>query len=161
MVSETIVSKRSLDRLALLAAGLGSGLLSLLITAILTAAYLGSPWFMVRVAASLVFGPEVIPLSDHAGIQVIVMGILVYLGLSLVYATLIVLVIHRWGLVVGFVGGGLLGLAIYFISLYALTMAFPWIYPLRSWILMAGYVAHGALTGTIYELLDEDETDVF
>ena len=160
MVSETIAAKPRLDWLAWLASGVGSGLLSLLITVLLSNAYLGSPWFLVRVAASLVLGPDVIPTSEAAGAEVIGTGILVHMGLSILYASLIALVIHRWGLLVGFFGGGLIGLALYFINLYALTLAVPWIFSLRSWIIMVGYVAYGALAGTIYELLDEDDQDV-
>ncbi|MFN8449032.1 MAG: hypothetical protein U0521_10670 [Anaerolineae bacterium] len=46
----------------------------------------------------------------------IVVGVIVHYVLSFVFTLIITIVIHRWGLVVGIVGGALLGLALYGIN---------------------------------------------
>jgi hypothetical protein len=86
---------------------------------------------------------------------ILLVGLVLHFILTFAYAFLIVLVIHRWGLAVGLVGGALLGLALYVIDIYALSYFFPWIYPLRSWLLMLTHMMLGGLVGVAYELLDQ------
>ena len=83
-------------------------------------------------------------------------GVLMHMSLSLVYALLLAFIIHRWGLVVGIVGGALFGLAIYIINYYTFTYLFPWFFPLRSWLVLATHIFFGATAGGIYEALERD-----
>jgi hypothetical protein len=87
---------------------------------------------------------------------VVAVGALVHMALSLVYALVLAFIIHRWGLIVGIVGGALFGLAIYIINYYTFTYLFPWFFPLRSWLVLATHVFFGATAGGIYEALERD-----
>ena len=87
---------------------------------------------------------------------VVAVGVLVHMVLSLFYALLLAFIIHRWGLVVGIVGGALFGLAVYIINYYTFTYLFPWFFPLRSWLVLATHVFFGAVAGGIYEALERD-----
>ena len=71
--------------------------------------------------------------------------------------TQIDLAIYRWGLIIGFFGGGLLGLALYVINFYSLSYFFPWFYAYRSWVMVVSHIVFGALAGGLYELLEVEE----
>jgi hypothetical protein len=66
------------------------------------------------------------------------------------------LIIHRWGIIVGFLGGALFGLALFGINLFALAELFDWFYPLRSLSFLLLHVFFGALAGGLYELWERD-----
>jgi hypothetical protein len=144
-----------LDGRAFLIAAVVGGVTALLAALVISAAVLGEPSLLLRMTASLVLGPDVIPVTAGSSAGVLIIGLLIHLGLTFVYAFLVVLVIHRWGLVVGLVGGALVGLALYAINVYALSYFFPWIYPLRSWMLLLTHMILGAFVGVVYELLDK------
>ena len=143
-----------LDWRAYIVAALVAGLTALIAGLVLCGAVLGEPAFILRVTASLVLGPEVIPVTDGSTPIILLTGSVLHLALAFVYALVIVLVIHRWGMVVGFVGGALIGAALYVIDIYAMSFFFPWIFPLRNWLLLLTHVILGGLVGVVYELLD-------
>jgi len=101
-------------------------------------------------------GPNSLAPVDAPQIGVVAVGVLVHMTLSLFYSLLLAFIIHRWGLVVGIVGGALFGVAIYVINYYTFTYLFPWFFPLRSWLVLATHVTFGALAGGIYEALERD-----
>jgi uncharacterized membrane protein YagU involved in acid resistance len=84
----------------------------------------------------------------------LIVGIIVHYVLSLLFALLIAIVIHRWGLWVGIIGGAIMGLAIYAIDFYTMTAFFPWFFAINNVILLVGHVVYGAVTGGIYETFD-------
>ena len=69
---------------------------------------------------------------------------------------LLAFIIHRWGLIVGIVGGALYGLSLYLINYLTFSAFFPWFYPLQSWMMVVGHVFFGALAGGLYEALERD-----
>ncbi len=73
-----------------------------------------------------------------------------------VYAVILAFIIHRWGLIVGIVGGALYGAALYFINLYTLTLLVPWLFAVNSMPLLISHVVFGAVAGGVYELFDVD-----
>mgnify|MGYP006294664701 CR=1 FL=1 len=135
-------------------AALGGGLFTLLTGFLISAITLGEPGINLRVAASLFLGPEVIPATADSPLQVYLLGVLVHFLIAALYALLVVLVIHRWGLIVGLIGGALIGLAVYTITIYALSYFIPWIFPLRSWMATLNSLFLGGAIGVIYELFD-------
>jgi len=149
--------RQVLDWGAALWAGIISGALVFMLNIILSWIFLGSPWVLVRLTASILLGADVLPPPAGFDLAIFLAALLVQMALSLFYGCLVVFVIFRWGLLVGFLGGAALGLAIYAINFFAISYFFPWFFPMRSWILLLSHALFGALAGGIYELLEEEE----
>ena len=112
---------------------------------------------LLRYFAALVLGSKVL---TQTGSDMLIVGIVVHYVLSLVFALLIAIVVHRWGLLVGIIGGAVLGLAIYSINLYTLTVVFPWFFAINSTLVLISHVIFGAVAGGIYELFDHYDLPV-
>lgn len=146
-----------MDWRAAVIAGLLAGVLTLLLWMILlTVTTGGSIWTPFHHIAAILLGEGVLTPSQDIDFRVVLTGTLIHLTLSVVYAIILAFIIHRWGLVVGIIGGALFGLAIYIINYYSFTYLFPWFYPLRSWIALVGHIFFGAAAGGIYEALERD-----
>lgn len=147
--------KPTIDLRAFWIAAFTGGIAALLASVLLSQIILSEPGFLLRLSASIVMGPEVVPVTEGNPAAIWIVGILVHFILSAAFALLVVLVVHRWGLIVGLLGGVLVGLAIYAINVYSISYFFPWIYPLRSWMLLAVHLVLGGFVGVVYELLDQ------
>lgn len=133
-------------------AGLAGGTVFLLLVVLLALPWLGvEGGLILSYFAALVLGPGALV---EGGSLVILIGVAVHYALSLIYAIVIAFVVHRWGLLVGILGGAVLGLSLYGINLYTLTILFPWFYAINSVLLLVGHVAYGAVVGGVYELFD-------
>lgn len=146
--------KQVVDWRATLWAGLISGIIFLAINMVLTAMYVGSPWVITRLIASIVMGEGVLPPPATFDPVVFAVSILVNFVLSIIFACVIAIILHRWGLLVGILGGAVFGLALYFINFYTFTLLFPWFFPMRSWIMVLSHIVFGACAGGIYEGLE-------
>lgn len=146
-----------MDWRAALTAALIGGTVFFLLNLILSQAVLGSPWVYVQLIASPVFGEEILAPPASFQLNIFLAALLVHFSLAILYTIVIDFTIYRWGLLVGFIGGGLLGLAFYAINFFAIAYLFPWFYLYRGWIMIVGHVAFGALAGGIYELLEVEE----
>jgi hypothetical protein len=149
--------KQLVDWSAAVWAGLISGIVFLLANMILTAVYLGSPWVIVRLLSSIILGPGVLPPPATFSVSTFLVSLAVHLPLSIGFACLIAVVLHRWGLFVGIFGGAVFGLALYFINFYTFSFFFPWFFPMRSWMMAVSHLLFGALAGGIYEALEVEE----
>jgi len=109
------------------------------------------PPVILRYFASLLLGSDAVT-DDGAFVQVI--GLVIHFVLSFVFTLLITIVIHRWGILVGIIGGGLLGVAIYGINLYTFTVIFEWFFAIESNVLLLSHILFGATAGGVYELFD-------
>ena len=146
-----------MDWRAALIAGLLAGGLALVLRVLLWVLVTGgSFWAPFYQSAAILLGPESLAPVDAPQLGVVAVGALVHMALSIVYALLLAFIIHRWGLIVGIVGGALFGLAIYIINYYTFTYLIPWFFPLRSWLVLATHVFFGAAAGGIYEALERD-----
>lgn len=146
-----------MDWRAAVIAGLLAGGLTLLLRMILWSTVTGgSPWTPFHHSASILLGQEVFAPTAAPDFGVLAVGTLVHMGLSLVYTIILAFIIHRWGLVVGIVGGALFGLAIYVINYYTLAVFFPWYSLVRSWLVLVFHVFFGATAGGLYEGLERD-----
>lgn len=134
--------------IAALVAGTAFLLVNLVLTQIL---YDINPALSLRYIASLVMG-EAIVMDDDA--VSLIVGVLVHYGLSLVFTLVVTIVVHRWGLLVGLIGGGVLGIAIYFINLYTLTLVFPWFFAMNGTVWLLSHLFFGMAAGGVYELFD-------
>lgn len=144
--------RRNVTWKAIPIAGLAAGTVFLLINMIFNPIVLGiDALFILRYFAALILGADA--LTD-AGELIIVVGILVHYALSLLFAVVIAIIIHRWGLWVGIIGGAILGLSLYAINLYTMTVFFPWFFAINNTILAVSHVLFGAVAGGVYESLD-------
>jgi len=134
---------------AVLLAGFVGGIVFLLMNILFVQSI--SPSLLLRYIASLVMGSDVLVSTDSTAL---IIGIIVHFTLSLVFALIISIVIHRWGLLVGIIGGAILGLSLYGINLYTLTRFFPWFFAINTTILLLSHVIFGAVVGGVYELFD-------
>lgn len=146
--------RRNVTWWAILVAGLAGGTVHLLVNIVLMPLWLGiSPALFLRYVGALVLGPDVLVGS---GAGVVFVGLVVHYILSLIMAAVIALVVHRWGMLVGLVGGAILGLAFYGINYYTLTLFFPWFFAANTpIILFISHLLFGLTAGGVYEWFDQ------
>ena len=109
----------------------------------------------IKLIASMVMGASA--LFNDLNIGSFLIGLFLHLLLSMMATALIALIIHRWGIIVGVIGGGLLGLAIYAINFYFVSdLLFPWMSGLRSTDMAGVHVLFGALAGGFYEIFEDE-----
>ncbi|MGJ3237469.1 MAG: hypothetical protein ACFE0Q_02070 [Anaerolineae bacterium] len=114
--------------------------------------------FILRYFSSIVLGNAVLIDADALELSI---GVLVHYGLSFLFTFIISVVVHRWGLLVGIIGGALLGLAIYGINFYTMTVFYEWMFALQTPLLLVSHVLFGAVAGGVYELLDTYDEPLF
>ena len=137
---------------AVLISGLVAGTLFLLTDVVLAPAILNvNASLTLRYFAALVLGSKVL---TQTGSSILITGIIVHYVLSLLFALVISVVVHRWGLVVGIIGGAILGVAIYGINLYTVTLLFPWFFAINSTVILLCHAIFGAVAGGVYEMFD-------
>ena len=128
------------------------GTVFLLVNVILTPIVLEvEPTLFLRYIAALVMGNDVLT-EDQT--YTLFVGVGVHYILSILFTLVIAVVVHRWGMMVGVVGGAILGLALYGINLYTLTVFFEWFFAINSDVLLLSHVLFGATVGGVYELFD-------
>jgi hypothetical protein len=133
-------------------AGLAGGTLFLLAVLLLTPALLEVDSVVsLRYFAGLVMGRDAV--SDPSS-SVLIVGVLVHYVLSMLFALVVAVVVHRWGLLVGIIGGAVMGLCLYAINLYTLTYFFEWFFAINSSVLLLAHVLYGAVVGGVYEMFD-------
>ena len=143
--------QRQMEWRAVPVAGFIAGTVYLLMVALLAPAIGISLGLFLRYCASLVMGSAVVTSTETVSL---IVGLLIHYALSLFYALVIAVVVHRWGLLVGILGGAILGVCIYAINYFTLTLAFPWMYALNTPVLLIGHAVFGAVAGGVYEALD-------
>jgi hypothetical protein len=144
--------RRNVDWVAIPFAGLAAGTAHLLVNLILTPLMLDvQPMLPIRYMGSLLLGERALV---EPGIVPLLAGILVHYVLSILFTLVISIVVHRWGLLVGIVGGAVLGLAIYAINYYTMTLFFDWMFAINSPVQVIAHLVFGAVAGGVYETYD-------
>lgn len=139
-------------------AGLVAGTAYLLVNLVLTPLVLDvQPGLIIRYMGSLVLGQGV--LTDPAATP-LVAGLLVHYALSILFAFVIAIVVHRWGLLVGMIGGAVLGLAFYLINFYTMTLFFDWMFAIHSPVMLIAHIVFGLVAGGVYETYDHFDLPV-
>jgi len=136
-------------------AGLVGGTVFFLMNLFLTPALVGgNAWVQVRLLASIVMGPKVLapPATFDAG--ALFAALATNFALAIVFALVVAWVLHRWGLIVGILGGALLGLALYLVVFYSLTWFFPQFFAMNGRGYLLSHVVFGAVVGGVYEALE-------
>ena len=114
----------------------------------------GNAWTVVRTIAAPILGEQVLapPASFHA--TALVVSIFLVVGVSTLLTVFLAGVIHRFGMIVGLVGGGLFGLGYFSVVFYLLTIVFPWLFALKGDGMLIAFISFGCLAGGLYEALE-------
>lgn len=144
------------DWRAVAIAGTLGAVFFLLLNMLLKSVYLGSPELTWRILASILLGPEAILPDQSPPLALIVAALAVHIPLSLLFTALIAVVVHEWGLLPSVLVGGLLGIALYLINFYGLSLAIPWLRDMASWMMLATHLAFGGLVAGVYEVVERD-----
>ncbi len=139
-------------------AGLVAGTAFLLFNVVVTPLVEGgNAWIILRLFASPLLGQEVLspPATNDPWISVV--GTVIILGCSVPFSMVLALIIHRWGSMVGILGGAVFGLVLYCINFYTLTFFVPWFFAMRSFSMAISHLLFGAVAGWIYESLEVEE----
>ena len=136
-------------------AGLIGGAVYFLMNLFVTPAIVGgNAWVQVRLLASIVLGPRVLAPPASFDAAALAVALLVNFAVALLFALLVAWVLHRWGLIVGILGGAALGLALYLIVFYSLTRFFPQFFAMNGRGYLLSHVVFGAIVGGVYEALE-------
>jgi len=161
MTSRSMTLRQIMDWRLAIVAGIVGGTVFLLLTLFFAAfSWHISAWAVLRYLASILLGARVLPPPDGFDFVVLVAALVVNYALAIFYAIVLAFIIHRWGLLVGVIGGALFGAAIYFINLYTLTIFYPWFFSLNSAALLFSFVVFGAVAGGVYELFDINDASL-
>jgi hypothetical protein len=148
--------RQVVDIRAALIAGLVSGLVFLGIASLVTTNGLGTPISVVRLFASIVLGDSILNPDTTVTPVAIVTALVIHILFSIGFGLLVASIVHRWGFIFGIIVGGILGLALYIINFYSLSLIFPWFFAFRSMLMLIGHVLFGAVTGGLYEFLENE-----
>lgn len=133
-------------------AGLVAGTVFLLLNMILSPLLLQiDATIILRYFASIPLGTSALVTDDSS---FLIVALLTHYALSIGFTLIIAIVVHRWGLGVGIVGGAILGLSFYGINFYVGTLIFEWFFAINSPLLVISHIVFGAVAGGVYEMLD-------
>ncbi len=159
MAQRSLVMRQIMDWRAAIWAGIVAGVVFLALQMGILAGVNGSssPWIVLRMLAAMVMGQQVLPPPATFDPAIAGVALLINFILSILFALLIAFVLHRWGMLVGMLGGALFGLALYAINYYTFTLFFPWFFPMRSWLVVLAHIVFGATAGGVYEAFEHEE----
>jgi hypothetical protein len=150
-----IKMEQVMDWKAALFSGIASGIIFFLINIFIVPMFLGgNMWIIIRLFASVILGDSILAPPATYDLSALFTSLIVNFIISLGFTFLIAFILHKWGLLVGILGGACFGLAIYLINFYSLSYFFPWFFALSSWPFVISHIIFGALAGGIYELLE-------
>ncbi len=158
MAQGSVRMRQVMDWRAAFLAGIIAGVVLLILQLTILPVMTGdSPWVTLRLIAAIGLGEGVLPPPATLDAGILIVALLLHLVFSILATFVIAFVLHRWGLLVGIIGGAFLGLALYAINYYTFLLYFPWFFPMRSWIALVSHVIFGAIAGGTYEALERDE----
>ncbi|MEM7134131.1 MAG: hypothetical protein AAF702_48015 [Chloroflexota bacterium] len=112
----------------------------------------------LRYVASLLTGLSAI--EEGIGPGLTLGALIAHLIISFIFALLIVIVLHRWGFIVGILLGAVLGLIVYAITIFPASTYFPWFSEINDWFLILTHAVFGAAAGGVYEFLEVEEYEL-
>lgn len=147
--------RQVVDWRAAFIAGIVGGAVFLLLNLVLVpAVFGGNAWIVIRYLASILMGESILPPPATFDATATVVALVLHFGLSLVFALILAVITHRWGLIAGIIVGALYGFALYFINMYTFTFFFEWFFVMNSWVFLLTHVIFGAVSGGVYEALE-------
>lgn len=139
-------------------AGIIAGLIFVMLEMIMIPIFLDeSPWESSGTVAAIAIGYEGTTPTTHFAPGVFVVAMTLHMMLSIVFAVMFAIVIAyvtnsaSFGSALAI--GGILGLILYVINLYAFTELFPWFARVRSWVTMIIHIIFGIVAVLSYAKL--------
>lgn len=135
-------------------AGLLGGLIFLTLEMLMVPLFAGgSPWGPPRMIAAIVLGRDVLPPPATFNLGIVVVALIVHFILSIAYAFVIGLIVHRLRTATAAFVGLIFGFVLYFVNFYGFTAFFPWFAEARNWISVFAHFVFGLSTAVIYKAL--------
>ncbi len=141
-------------------AGLIAGIIFYLVNVFLVPLFLGgNSWVIIRLFSSVFLGKGILAPPATYNLVSLIVSIFSVMLFSMLFTLTVTFILHRWGLLVGIVGGTIFGLAIYLINFYSLSYFFPWFFPMNSWPFLITHILLGAVAGGVYESFEVEELE--
>jgi hypothetical protein len=119
-----------------------------------------SPWTPLRMIAAIALGPAALSPPDTFDPAVALVAIFTHLMLSIIYGTLLALLIPAVDVAWGTLLGGLYGLALYYINFYGFNAFSPWFAEQRDWLSIVSHFVFGAVLAYAYTALNTRQSAV-
>ena len=103
---------------------------------------------------AIVLGPAVLLPPDTFDPSVALVAIFTHLTLSIIYGTLLALLMPAVDIAWGILLGGFYGLALYYINFYGFNAFSPWFAQQRDWVSIASHFAFGAVLSYAYTAIN-------
>lgn len=110
----------------------------------------GSPWGPPRMIAAIVLGKGVLPPPATFDLGIVAVAMVLHFVLSIVYALIFALVVHRLSLGPALAVGAAGGLILYLVNFYGFTAIFPWFAMARNWISIFAHIVFGVAVAGVY-----------
>lgn len=159
MVNSTTASRADESRRAgmnakaAVLAGLIAGVVFVIAEMALLALTGGNVWGPPRMMGAIVLGESVLPPPATFDFGVVMAGMLVHFGLSIVLGLIFAAVFHRLGAAMTLLAGALFGLAVYVVNFYVMTAVFPWFANARTWVTIVSHIVFGLALAASYRPL--------
>ena len=141
-------------------AGLIAGIIFYLLNVFVVPLFLGgNSWVIIRLFSSVFLGNGILAPPATYNLVSLIVSIFSVMLFSMLFTLTVTFILHRWGLLVGIVGGAIFGLAIYLINFYSLSYFFPWFYPMSSWSFLVTHILLGSVAGGVYESFEVEELE--
>ncbi len=152
MITENATTRRTLDWSAAVWAGLIGGLVFMMLQMLLVATIKGgSPWGPPRMIAAIALGKGVLPPPATFNPSVMLPGMLIHFGLSVLFGLILAAVINRLTLGTALGVGAVFGLALYLVNFYGSTAVFPWFAMARGPITIFTHICFGIAAAWAYK----------
>lgn len=156
MATATTTQRRGVDWSAAVWAGIIAGAVFLVLEMLMVPVFLdGSPWGPPRMIAAMVMGGDVLPPPATFDFTILMVAMVVHFILSILFALVLALIVHRWTMGPAVLVGGAYGLALYLVNFYVLTAVFPWFANARNWVSIFAHIVFGAVAAWAYKAIEE------
>ncbi len=136
-------------------AGIIAGALFLALEMFLTGKFgSGAIWDPVRLSASVAMGNAVVAHERPITSDILFVGLLVHFLLSIWYAVLLGILIHKLKPGLAVLGGAGFGLLMYLFHFYVLAGIYPWVVNFRGGIALVTHLIFGISVAWIYSRLN-------
>ena len=112
-----------------------------------------SPWGPPRMIAAIVMGQGVLPPPATFDLMILMAAMAVHFMLSIAIGVVFARLVPRPGLLMALMAGAAVGLGLYVVNFYGLTVIFPWFAMARNAISIVSHLAFGMVLGLSYRLL--------